>query len=322
MSSHAHTNTSIIVLSFNNYEETTGTCLDFLSYDPDFNSWEIIVVDNASDAATRQCLQAAQQRYANLTVIFNETNAGFSAGNNIGIQAAHGDYIVLLNSDAFPSQGMIGKLVSHLHNDETLGMLGPVTNAAGNEQCIYTADGDMSAKIAEGLRYANSGDDEVLSAYRLDFFCVAIPRRVLEHVGLLDEAFGRGYFEDLDYSLRVRNAGFKLGVAEDCFVYHRGSASFAKVPSEIRQLMKRNKQLVLRKHGHRVLFQHKRQANLAVLSQYLARKSSGKDTPAYRIANRLTLANTELPKGWLKRWKHARQTRELSGKLLGGTAHA
>lgn len=314
--------TSIIILSFNNYEETTGTCLDFLSSDPDFSSWEIIVIDNASDAATRQYLQAAQQRYANLTVIFNETNVGFSAGNNMGIQAAHSDYIVLLNSDAFPSPRMIGKLVSHLKNDQALGMLGPVTNAAGNEQCIYAPDGDMSAKILEGLCYANSGNDEVLSAYRLDFFCVAIPRRVIDHVGLLDEAFGRGYFEDLDYSLRVRNAGFKLGVAEDCFVYHRGSASFAKVPSEIRQLMKRNKQLVLRKHGRSVLFQHKRQANLAMLSQYLASKSSGKDISTYRITNRLTLARSELPRSWLKRWRYSRQTSALSGKLLGNPAHA
>lgn len=313
---------SIIILSFNNYQETTGTCLGFLSADPDFNNWEVIIVDNASDVATRQQLEIAKQRYPNIKIIFNDTNLGFSAGNNVGIKLSTGDIIVLLNSDAFPPPGMIGKLADHLKTDKQLGMVGPVTNAAGNEQCIYTPGGDMSEKIETGLRYASSGNDDVLTAYRLDFCCVAIPRRVFDRVGLLDEDFGRGYFEDLDYSLRVKTAGFTLGVAEDSFVYHRGSASFSSVPREIKQLMKRNKQLVLRKHGNKVIFQHKRQCNLAILSQYLAQKLSGKEIAAYRISNRLTLANTELPRSWFKRWKHLRQTKKLAGQLLEHKAHA
>lgn len=313
---------SIIILSFNNYQETTGQCLEFLSADPEFNNWEVIIVDNASDSATRQQLEIAKQRYPQITIIFNDTNLGFSAGNNIGIKQAHGNFIVLLNSDAFPPPGMIKKLVTHLESNDQLGMVGPVTNAAGNEQCIYTPNGNMSEKIETGLRYAVSGNDDVLSAYRLDFCCVAIPRRVFDQVGLLDEDFGRGYYEDLDYSLRVKAAGFKLGIAEDSFVYHRGSASFAKVPFEIKQLMKRNKNLVLRKHGKNIIFQHKRQCNLAILSQYLAQKLSGKTIPTYRISNRLTLANSELPKSWFKRWKHLRQTEKLTSRLLGTGANA
>ena len=50
---------SIIILSFNNYEETTGKCLDALAADPDFSQWEVIVVDNASDAITQQQLEEA-----------------------------------------------------------------------------------------------------------------------------------------------------------------------------------------------------------------------------------------------------------------------
>lgn len=314
--------TSIIILSFNNYQETTGTCLEFLSADPDFNNWEVIIVDNASDTATRQQLEAAKQRYPQITIILNEANLGFSAGNNIGIKLATGDIIVLLNSDAFPPPGMINKLVTHLESNDQLGMVGPVTNAAGNEQCIYTPSGDMSEKIETGLRYACSGNDDVLTAYRLDFCCVAITRHMFDQIGLLDEDFGRGYFEDLDYSLRITAAGFKLGVAEDSFVYHRGSASFSKVPREIKQLMKRNKQLVLSKHGNKVIFQHKRQCNLAILSQYLAQKLCGKEISAYRISNRMTLANTELPRSWFKRWRHLRQTRKLTSQLLESKANA
>lgn len=292
---------SIIILSFNNYEETTGKCLATLASDPDFIDWEVIVVDNASDMQTQQKLRDAQHNYPAVTFIFNAQNVGFSAGNNIGIKLATGDMFILLNSDAFPPPGMISRLVEHFSRDIQLGMVGPVTNAAGNEQCIYSSADTEVEKVEEGLRYAASGENETLLAYRLDFHCVAIPRHVIDQVGLLDEAFGRGYYEDLDYSLRVKAAGYKLGVAEDTFVYHRGSASFGKVPREIKELLKRNKRLVMRKHGSNLAIPHKRIANLAILAQYLSLKKDGKVVSENRIANRLQLANTDLPKSWLKR---------------------
>jgi len=295
---------SIIILSFNNFESTTELCLKFLFADPDYVNWEIIVVDNASDQSTREKLGLLNGQYPNLTIIFNKTNLGFSAGNNIGIQSATGDYIVLLNSDAFAPNGMLGKLIQHFEQDPLLGMIGPVTNAAGNEQCIFTSDSDMNTKIKEGLEFSTNGGSSIYSAYRLDFFCVAFPRKVLDQVGLLDEDFGRGYFEDFDLSLRVRESGLKLGFAEDCFIFHRGSSSFGKVPREVKELMKRNKRLLLQKHGNDILFQHKRITNLSVLSQYLERQKLGEVISGYRFSNRIALANAELPKSWLKRWRY------------------
>lgn len=306
---------SIIILSFNNFEETTGKCLNALSADPDFSKWEIIVVDNASDTNTQQQLGEAKHRYPEVNFIFNSRNVGFAAGNNIGIKLATGDFIILLNSDAFPSPGMLGRLIEHFADDTQLGMVGPVTNAAGNEQCIYTNPGNMEEKISGGLRYASSGECETLFAYRLDFFCVAIPGHVLEQVGVLDENFGRGYYEDLDYSLRVKAAGYKLGVAEDTFVYHRGSASFGKMPSETKALLKRNKRLIIKKHGPGVIFQHVRQANLAMLTQYLNRQIAGAEVPSYRISNRLQQAQNGLPRSWFKRWRYLRQVKDITIQL-------
>jgi len=306
---------SIIILSFNNYEETTGKCLDALSADPDFKNWEVIVVDNASDANTQQQLCEAKHRYPEVGFVFNTQNVGFAAGNNIGIKLATGDIIILLNSDAFPSPGMLGRLVEHFARDTQLGMVGPVTNAAGNEQCIYTNPGNMEEKINEGLRYASSGEHDTLYAYRLDFFCVAIPRHVLKLVGLLDEEFGRGYYEDLDYSLLVKAAGYRLGVAEDTFVYHRGGSSFGKMPSETKALLKRNKRLIVQKHGAGVIFQHVRQANLAILTQYLDERTAGAEVPGYRISNRLQLAHGGLPRSWFKRWRYLRSVSAIEKSL-------
>lgn len=306
---------SIVILSFNNYDETTGPCLNFLSADPDFTTWEVIVVDNASDSLTRQKLSEIEPLYKNVTIIFNESNLGFSAGNNVGIKLATGDILVLLNSDAFAPPGMINKLALCLAADNGLGMVGPVTNAAGNEQCIYTTDSDMNEKLREGLQYASADGSEVLSAYRLDFFCVAIPRRVLNQVGLLDEDFGRGYYEDLDYSLRVKQAGYRLGVVEDAFIYHRGSASFEKVPRDTKQLLKRNKRLIFSKHGRSIVIPHMRLANFLVLTQYLSRKLAGENISEYRISNRLQHAKSSLPKSWFKRWRYLRSIAAVENNL-------
>lgn len=313
---------SIIILSFNNYEETTGKCLNALAADPDFSKWEVIVVDNASDANTQRQLCEAKRRYSGVNFVFNERNVGFAAGNNIGIKLAAGDIIILLNSDAFPSPGMLGRLVEHFAHDTQLGMVGPVTNAAGNEQCIYTDTGSPEDKTDEGLRYASSGERDTLLAYRLDFFCVAIPRHALDKVGLLDEDYGRGYYEDLDYSLRVKAAGYKLGVAEDTFVYHRGSTSFGKLPHETKELLKRNKRLVIKKHGTGVLFQHARLANLAILAQYLDKKIAGEKIPTPRIANRLKLARSGLPKSWFKRWRYLRNVEAIAIQIPQSTSQS
>jgi GT2 family glycosyltransferase len=306
---------SIIILSFNNYQETTGKCLNVLSSDSDFRNWEVIVVDNASDTNTQQQLAEATHRYPEVNFVYNSQNVGFAAGNNIGIKLATGDIFILLNSDAFPPPGMLGRLIEHFARDTQLGMVGPVTNAAGNEQCIYTKANNMEEKIKEGLLYATSGEHITLPAYRLDFFCVAIPRHVFKLVGGLDEKFGRGYYEDLDYSLRVKAAGYRLGVAEDTFVYHRGSSSFGKIPSETKALLKRNKRLIIQKHGLGVIFQHVRQANLAMLSQYLSDGTTGIKVSSYRIANRFQQAHSGLPKSWFKRWRYLRAVATIEKSL-------
>ena len=285
-----------------------------LADDPDFLTWEVLVVDNASDSETHDELVKLQDVYPHVTVIFNASNLGFSAGNNVGIRVTSGDLVVLLNSDAFPSKGMIGRLANSFTTDTNWGLLGPVTNTAGNEQCIYTPSGTMADKIANGLEYANNGSPLVLDAYRMDFFCVAIPRHVINQVGLLDEAFGRGYFEDFDYSLRVKQAGYRLGIVENSFVYHRGSTSFGKVSLETKSLIKRNKRLMYTKHGKNIVMQHIRLANLATLQQYLEKKCAGEAVSDYRIDNRLRHAKSILPKSWFKRWRYLRAVAKIEKK--------
>ena len=194
-------------------------------------------------------------------------------------------------------------------------MIGPVTNAAGNEQAILAKAVSIEGKIEQGLRYVNSGGNELLATYRMDFHCVAISREAINKVGLLDEGFGRGYYEDFDYSLRVKQAGFDLRVAENVFVYHRGSASFGKLPIETKALMKRNKKRMLSKHGSRISFIHLRDGNLAILAQYAEILKEGKELPKYRIRNRLDFAMKNQPRSWFKKWRYLNRVQKLAASL-------
>lgn len=307
--------TSIIILSYNEFPETTGKCLRSLSNDPAFKTWDIIVVDNASDTATRDALLKAREDYPSVRFVFNERNLGYAAGNNIGIRMATGEVLILLNSDTAVPSGMIGRLTAHFHGEDQPGMVGPVTNAAGNEQAILTAPGTIDEIIEQGLRYANDGSQQLLITYRMDFHCVAISRKVIDAIGMLDEEFGRGYYEDFDYSLRARQAGFGLFVAEDVFIYHRGSASFRKFPRETKALLKMNKKRILSKHGSRVIFPHQRDGNLSVLEQYAEMITAGTPVPKGRIQNRLEYAERCQPKSFFKRWRYLNKVRKIAGRL-------
>jgi GT2 family glycosyltransferase len=308
--------TSVIVLSYNKFSETTGRCLDSLADDPEFQNWDAIVVDNASDEETQTRLSTAAQRYPSLRLILSEVNRGFAGGMNLGMRQARGDVFILLNSDTVVPKGIIGRIADAVRSNPRTGLLGPVTNAAGNEQGIFTSGVDAREALEEGLAFANAqAASRLVPAYRLDFCCVALSRDAYDKVGELDEAFGRGYYEDFDYSLRARQAGLELGVLEGAFVYHQGSVSFKVLGRDTRNLIARNKALLLKKHGGGVRFPHSRDANLEVLMHYARMSGDGNPPPRIRILNRLALARANQPKSWWKRWRYRRRLAEVEQSL-------
>lgn len=214
----------VVVLTRNN-AELTKRCLASIRAD-DSHPARVIVVDNASTDETPTVLADAEADGA--TVIRNETNAGFAAGNNQGARAGEGRYVLFLNNDTELPRGALLAFVNALARDKTIGLVGPVTNSIGNEAEIYVPyppeeHEAMSAWFADlawerfGLRF-----DIPVAA----LFAAAIRRDDLEAAGWIPERYQVGMFEDDELAERVRRLGKAVVCCEDVFVHHAGRAAF------------------------------------------------------------------------------------------------
>lgn len=242
---------SIVILTYNNLE-LNKSCIESIYENTLYYDTEIIVVDNGSTDGTIPYLKVQEKIKRNLRVIFNPENSGFAAGNNMGIHAANGDYIVLLNNDTIVTKGWELSLLRHMVQNPKLGMCGPVTNSIGNEAKIsIPASENVQDIVSYGQMYASLHRGEMYENPRvLAFFCVIIRKEVIEQCGGLDERYGRGMFEDDDYAQAVKRAGYGLSIAEDSFVYHFESASFSKITDmDFIRLFRRNRKEYEKKWG-------------------------------------------------------------------------
>jgi GT2 family glycosyltransferase len=222
--------TSIIILSFNNWP-FTKTCISSIYQNTLSPEFEVIIVDNASKQETRNSLQKLSEEYENLTVLNNPKNYGFAKANNQGAKLAKGDYLVFLNNDTIVSPGWLEKLLSHLQNIPDAGMVGPVTNAIGNEAKI---DVDYVEPTLEAVDRIGELRTKLFSGRYfkikvLALFCCIIPKQLFEEIEGLDERYKIGTFEDDDLAMKIYQRGLNLYCAEDVFIHHYHGASFNKL---------------------------------------------------------------------------------------------
>ncbi len=232
---------SVVLITYNNLNYTK-ICIDSILAKTAYPNYELIIVDNKSQDDTPSYLQDLQKRHDHIRIILNDDNLGFAAGNNVGMKNASGDYIILLNNDTLVTRGWITGLIKHLDKDN-LGMIGPVTNSIGNEAQIevdYTSTDQMDLFAID---YTTRHHNQTYTAIPvLAMFCVAFKAELIKEVGYLDENYGVGMFEDDDYSIAVKRAGYSIACAEDVFIHHFGSVSFKKLEdSNYKRIFDQNK---------------------------------------------------------------------------------
>ena len=243
--------TSIIILCYNQLAAATKPCIESILRNTPEGSYELILVDNASTDGTVKYLKSIAEKNSSIRLQLNSINKGYAGGNNDGIKMADGQFIILLNNDTLVPTGWLSCLLKSFDRYPKVGLIGPVTNSAGNEQRIEIGglnEGNFEDKIGG---YLERQKDEVYFTEKLGFFCVAIRRSVIDKIGFLDESFGIGMFEDDDYCVRAKKNGFDIVIAEDSFVYHKGSLTFNKLDiKEYQELFSKNKELFRKKHDY------------------------------------------------------------------------
>ena len=214
--------TSIIILTFNKLE-FTKKCIESIRKYTKNQSYEIIVVDNNSTDGTVQYLKSQ----VDLKVIYNKQNVGFPKGCNLGIGISEKENdILLLNNDTIVTSNYLENLNRCLNSDERIGAVGPITNSSPYYQAVDVKfeNSDQMQEIAKNINISNKELWE--ERQKLIGFCMLIKREALEKVGLLDEQFSPGNYEDDDYSIRLIKNGYRIILAKDTFIYHYGGASF------------------------------------------------------------------------------------------------
>ncbi|MFB5269092.1 glycosyltransferase family 2 protein [Paenibacillus enshidis] len=245
---------SIVILTRNQLA-LTQACLESIrchTREP----YELVLVDNGSTDGTLDYLRSQPD----VNLIENGENKGFARGCNQGFERSSGDYIMFLNNDTVVTENWMTHLLRALNDDSRIGMVGPVTNYSSGHQQV-----SVSYSTLEGLDDFSRQHQEIYAGIysevrRLVGFCLLTKRSVLEEVGLFDEIYGLGNYEDDDLSLRLLRSGYGMRVALDSFIHHVGHATTQnELPgSNLAQLLHRNAEIATRKWGsniHQLIYQ-------------------------------------------------------------------
>ncbi|MFN2387507.1 MAG: glycosyltransferase family 2 protein, partial [Thermoanaerobaculia bacterium] len=241
---------TLIILAWNRWD-LTKACLDSLR-ETDLTGAEVIVVDNGSADETPRALR----RYPWVRVVTNPENLGYVRGNNAGIAAADpASDVVLLNNDIlFPQRDWLQKLRACAHGVPDAGVVGCRLTLpdgrllhAGTYMLPDTMWGQQIGSCEKDIgQYTSTREVEGIV-----FACAYIRREVITAIGGLAEDF-RSYFEDTDYCLRARRAGFKTLLCGDVTLIHDEHGSTRGDTGELMRIFQASRATFRKKWGREI----------------------------------------------------------------------
>ncbi len=227
---------AIVILSYN-LLEMTKDCIESIRETTPDCAREIIIIDNASVDGSVEWLKNQKD----IKLLCNNENRGFPAACNQGIGLAETDSdIFLLNNDTVMTDNALFWLRMGLYENEQVGSTGSVTNHLSNFQTIIE-DGKSKEIYLDFAKKVNVPMKKpYLNKLYLVGFALLLKRKVLNQIGLLDEQFSPGNFEDNDICLRINLAGYSNVLCKNSFIIHWGSQSFGKAPQKFNNVMEVN----------------------------------------------------------------------------------
>ncbi|MBD3590370.1 glycosyltransferase family 2 protein [Bacteroides sp. GM023] len=240
---------SFITVCYNGFKDTCGL-IESLHKHLQSVSYEIIVVDNASheDEAAK-----IQKLYPTVIAIRSDVNGGFSGGNNIGIRAAKGKYLFLINNDTYIESDEMPSLIERLESRPDIGGVSPKIRFAFPPQHIQFAGFTPLSQITLrntmlGFDCPDDGShDTPHPTPYLHGAAMMIKREVIEKAGMMPEIFFL-YYEELDWSTSMTRAGYELWYEPRCTVFHKESQSTGQLSKLRTYYLTRNRLLYARRN--------------------------------------------------------------------------
>lgn len=217
---------SIVIPSYNHWDDLLKPCLDSIVRYSDMSQLEVIVVANGCTDQTRDGMTAlAYPSDSPFKMVWSDESLGYTKATNLGIQAATGEFIVLLNNDTEVLQSEKNRWLDWLAEpfaDPTVGITGPLE------------------------LFDNYSNHHVMI-----FFCVMVRATVFKEIGLLDEIYSPGGGEDIEFTIRAKKAGYKsMVIAPTDYngktnvgmypIWHKDNRTFVEMPEYTKVIVKRN----------------------------------------------------------------------------------
>ena len=215
---------------------------------------EILVIDNGSNDNSVSILQ---KETTNFTLLCNPDNVGFAAGVNIGLDYAkkhHFPYALIINNDAFPAPEMLTQLIKATNPD--IALLTPLIFYEHQPQTIWYGGGRQDPQLLElrGRQQGQPIQKTRIESHDVDYVlgaCLLINLAIVPTVGLMNEQYFM-YYEDLDWSIRCRVAGYRLHLSSNAHLYHRVAKSSGGEDSPVRRYhLARSSVIFFHTHAHR-----------------------------------------------------------------------
>ena len=243
--------TSIITINYNGLADTCAL-IETIPFNEDM---EVIVVDNASD---HQEADTIAERFSQVRVIKSERNVGFAGGNNLGIQAAQGTYLFLVNNDTVFKDFNISALIDRLESSSDIGIVCPKIRFAWDKNPIQFAGYTMLSKVTMRNRSIGYGEDDhgqYETAHPTPYAhgaAMLVKREAIDKVGLMPECYFL-YYEEIDWSMMFTRAGYQIWYEPKCTIYHKESQATGQDSPLRTYYITRNRLLFVRRNRRGIL---------------------------------------------------------------------
>ncbi len=241
---------SIITVNYNQ-PAATEALLESIFNTNTYFSLEIIVVDNGS---TENPLHPWKLKFPAVNFIRSEVNLGYAGGCNLGIREAIGDYYLIVHNDTEFTEELIDNLVETLDNHPEVGIVSPKIRYLEKPDTLqYAGYTKMNYSTATnrciGNQVKDKGQYDKLTgptAY-VHRAAMMVRREVVRKVGEMPEIYFL-YYEEMDWSEQIRNAGYTIWVNMQALIYHKSTISADNRSNVKEYLTTRNRILFIRRN--------------------------------------------------------------------------